>query len=187
MRDEMVKLEKVKKSCKISGTISKIIACLLTVGFVASVAGIIILGAIGYDKINTEIGKAVESGDATFEVDDVNINGMVQFDAQIEEMADQGEYAEVITVACVIVAVVTAALAVVFWMLVSIFKMITESNTPFTINIRNRIKAIFIMVAVIALITNGLGMGVIVGCIGWSLYSIFDYGFAIQQEVDETL
>lgn len=187
MRDEMVKLEKVKKSCKISGIISKIIACLVTVGFVGAIVGIIVLGIVGHDKINSEIGKAVESGDATFNVDNVNINGMVQVNAAIDEMTEQGEYAEVLTIACIIAAFASAVVAVIFWMLVSIFKMIAESNTPFTGGILKRIKAIFILVAVIALITNGLGTGVIVGCIGWSLYSIFDYGFAIQQEVDETL
>lgn len=187
MRDEMVKLEKVKKSCKISGIISRIIACIVTIGFVGAVAGAIVLGVLGHDKINSEIAKAVESGDATFSVDDVNINGIVQANVEVEEMAEQGEYAEVLTIVCIIMAFATAVIAAVFWMLVSIFKMVAESNTPFTVGILKRIKAIFILVAVTALITNGLGMGVIAGCIGWSLYSIFDYGFAIQQEVDETL
>ena len=187
MRDEMVKLEKIKKSCKISKNLSKMIACLLTVGFVCAIAGIIVIGVIGHDNINSELKKSIESGDSTFNVDDIDINGMVQLNVKLNEMAEQGEYAEALTIICAFIAVVTAAIAIVFWMLVTIFKMIAESNTPFTVNVLNRLKTIFIMVTVIAVLSSGLGMGVIVGCIGWSLYSIFDYGFVIQQEIDETL
>lgn len=189
MRDEMVKLEKVKKSCKISKNLSKIIACFVTIGFVCVTAVIIAFGVIGYDKINSEIEKSIESGDASlvFDFDDVNFNGALQLNLKLNEMVKQGKYAEAISLLCVFVAFVTASVAVVFWMLVSIFKMVAESNTPFTVNILKRLKAVFIMVTVIATLASGIGLGVIVGCIGWSLYSIFDYGFVIQQEIDETL
>lgn len=187
MRDEMIKLGKVKKSCRISGILSKILACIVTVGFVGAVAGMIILGVIGHDKINSEISKSIESGDSTFNVDDVKIDGMFQVSVKLNEMVEQGQYAEVITIVCAFVAIVTAAVSIIFWMLVGIFKEIGKSNTPFTVSVLKRVKAIFIMAVVIAVFSSGLGMGVIAGCIGWSLYSIFDYGFVIQQEIDETL
>lgn len=187
MRDEMVKLEKVKKSCKISKIISNIIACFVTIGCVCAVVATIILGVVGHEKINSEIAKSIESGNASFEVDDIKIDGMLELNVKLNEMVAKGEYAEAITIICIFMAVVMAAVAAVFWMMVSIFKMIAESNTPFTIDILKRLKAVFIIVAVIAVIVSGLGTGVIVGCIGWSLYTIFDYGFVIQQEIDETL
>lgn len=187
MREEMVKLEKVKKTCKISKNLCTILASIVTVAFVCAVIGMIIFGTISHDKVNSAVKEAIESNDVDFDVDDIRIDGVLRLNVYLNEMAKQENYAAVITVAFAYGAVLSATVAVVFWMLVSIFKMVALSDTPFTANIRNRLKAIFIIVTVIAIFASGLGTGIIIGCIGWSLYSIFDYGFVIQQEIDETL
>lgn len=187
MNDEMVKLEKVKKTCKISKIICKIVACIVTVGFVLSIVGAMVPGVIGRDKINSTISESIDNNQASFDVDDINIDGILQLNIKLDTLAKQGNYADVITVACIYATVVTGAVAVVFWMLVNIFKKITESSTPFSTDILQRMKTIFFIVTIIAFIANGLGDGLIVGCIGWSLYAIFDYGFVIQQVVDETI
>lgn len=188
MREELVKLERVKKACKISKILCTILAWIVTVAFVCAVIGMIIFGVIDHSKVNSAVKEAMESNDVVdFDVDDINIDGMLRLNVYLNEMAEQENYAAVIIVAFAYGATISATLAVILWMLVSIFKIIAISDTPFTANIRNRLKAIFIIVTVIAAFANGLGTGIIIGCIGWGLYTIFDYGFAIQQEIDETL
>lgn len=187
MREEMVKLEKVKRSCKTSKVISQIMAGIVSAACVICLVVPIILGVVGIDKVNTEIGKAVESGQATFYVDDVSLNGMIDLQVKVEDMVNNGNYAEAVIAICIFAAVVTAICAVLFWALVSIFKTISVSETPFTEDILRKLRVVFIMIAIIFGMISGFVAFVIAACICWSLYTIFDYGFVIQQEINETL
>lgn len=187
MNNESIKLEKVKKSCNISKIICQVFAVLLAVSVAVMIIIPIAFGITGYDKIDKEISTNIENGNLTFNVSEFELNGIFNIDLGLEEMADEGQYAAVITAVCILAAVILATLDVLFWMLVKVFKLIAKSETPFTQAILKRLKAVFILISIFLALINGIGAGIITACIGWSIYTIFDYGFVIQQEIDETL
>ncbi|MCR5373846.1 MAG: hypothetical protein K6E39_00565 [Lachnospiraceae bacterium] len=77
--------------------------------------------------------------------------------------------------------------AVIFWLVEGIFKKIKESDSPFTEEILKKLRIVFIVISILALLTNGIWSGAIVGLLCWAVYCIIDYGYALQSEVDETL
>ncbi|MBO4214562.1 MAG: hypothetical protein J5876_06245 [Lachnospiraceae bacterium] len=77
--------------------------------------------------------------------------------------------------------------AVIFWLVEGIFKQIKESDSPFTDAILKKLRIVFIVISILALLTNGLWAGAITALLCWAIYCIIDYGYALQLEVDETL
>ena len=68
-----------------------------------------------------------------------------------------------------------------------IFENLINEDNPFSDKILNNLKNCFIVMTVILTLSVGIGPGVIVGVLGWCIYSIFEYGRVLQTEVDETL
>lgn len=77
--------------------------------------------------------------------------------------------------------------AVIFWLVEGIFKQIKESDSPFTDAILKKLRIVFIVISILALLTNGIWAGAITALLCWAIYCIIDYGYALQLEVDETL
>ncbi|MBQ7076768.1 MAG: hypothetical protein IJM91_01365 [Lachnospiraceae bacterium] len=109
-------------------------------------------------------------------------------DIDIEDMAVANFAARWIIAGSIFAAaVLTAAAAVIFWLIEKIFKDIKESESPFTEAIIKKLRIVFIIISVCALIFYGIANGLIAALLCWALYCIIDYGYALQLEVDETL
>jgi len=84
-------------------------------------------------------------------------------------------------------AIFAGIAAVIWWLIERIFKEIKESDSPFTESILKKLRMVFIIISILPLFTNGIGAAIITALICWAIYSIIDYGYALQSEVDETL
>lgn len=126
--------------------------------------------------------------------DELGINGSVNLDGVFE-----GEYGENavdllnsfarigMVLGMIFAAIMSAAAAVVWWLIERIFKEIKESDSPFTESILKKLKVVFIIISILPLFTNGVGAAIVTALICWAIYCIIDYGYALQNEVDETL
>ncbi len=75
----------------------------------------------------------------------------------------------------------------IFIMIQKTFVLIKDSETPFDPAVLKRLKLVFVIIAIAALLFSGVGTAVMSGIVFWCVYCILDYGFILQQEVDETL
>ncbi|MBR6309009.1 MAG: hypothetical protein IKR39_10440 [Lachnospiraceae bacterium] len=85
-------------------------------------------------------------------------------------------------VAMVMVGLAFAAVVIIR----NLFKLIAESDTPFTEEIAKKIKITGIVVSVMVL-TESLGIAAIVALSFWCFSTIFEYGVELQKLEDETL
>lgn len=187
MREQELKLEKVKKSCntakKVVGVFKVILIVTSVICFVAG-AGIFAFR----DKINTEISAGIEAGNGTFDMDDVDVNvGLLSYEFDSKEAIANGEYAEAMLSAIAAGFVVSLMFAVVFILIQKIFKIMDDEETPFSESVLKKMKRVFIALTIIIALEIGLGFGAVLGMVFWCIYNILDYGYALQKEVDEML
>ena len=192
MREEELKLEKIKKSCNITYKLSLALEIIMIVAAIACVVGGIICFSMR-EQLNTEILNTISQTDsneienAFSTLDQVSLGGILKFNANTEQMIDAGEYSEMLIVLIASGALICGVAAGIFGILASIFKTIKISETPFNDKVLKKLRRIFIAIVVILLLTSGLGEAVFAGLIGWSVYCILDYGFTLQKQFDETL
>lgn len=188
MREEELKLEKVKKSCKTTKKILGIFKTLFIVCAIICLAGAGI--CYGFkDQINTELSKQAETGNMEhLDINDQDFGtGVFHMEINKEEMIASGEYAQTFAIMCFFAAAMVAIMAVLIALIQKIFVIMEEEESPFSKAVLLRIKRIFIAVAVIMGLEVGIGIGLFLGLFFWCLYCILDYGYALQKEVDETL
>ena len=188
MREEELKLEKVKKSCNITAKVSQVLEVILIVGAILCVVGAAC--CFGFkDEINSTISSSVDMSEnfmTSFE-NSSDIGGLITFSFNPERMMSAGEYGQVAAIYCIFGGVICAMVAAVFDVIRRIFKIIKTSETPFTEAVLKKIRVLFIIISVEILLMVGLGDAAIVALICWSIYNILDYGFTLQKQVDETL
>ncbi|MDD2649012.1 MAG: hypothetical protein PHI27_02100 [Eubacteriales bacterium] len=68
----------------------------------------------------------------------------------------------------------------------ALFTKISESDTPFTLDIARRIKTIGILLGV-AIALDNIYLGIVVAFVVYAIALIFSYGAELQRQVDETL
>ena len=72
-------------------------------------------------------------------------------------------------------------------MFINIFKSLAQEETPFSENILKRLRNIFIIITVLIAAYLGVGLCIVGALLLWCIYSILEYGVALQTEVDELL
>ena len=187
--NEAVKLEQVKKSCKTTAKVAKIFMIIIIVLAAICLAGAI-LCYVYRNQINTGIREALADENSNITVDfDTNLSfgsfSNLSFD--LEEMEKAGEYGELCTLYCSLGTVALIFTAVVLGFVHRIFETINESETPFTEEVNKKLKTFFIVGTVLSVLTLGLGIGALIGLCCWCLYTIFEYGYVLQKQIDETL
>ena len=189
MREQELKLEKVKKSCKTAKKVVGVFKILLmVVSAICFVSAAVVFGL--RNTIDTGIAKevAARGQDAVFTATDIDINlGIAYYQTDFQDLIDNGQYSEAIITVLVMAGVVVLMFVVVFILIQKIFKIMDEEETPFCESVLKRIKRIFIALAIIIALEIGLGFGIILGLVFWCIYNILDYGYALQKEVDEIL
>lgn len=192
MREETLKLEKVKKSCKITGTVSLILELLLIVAIVACIASAIICFSLHTEIdqafiLYTSQEEAAEFNSIVESFDGLSTSGFLKFTVHMDQLVQDGQYGKICGILCLFGTVICAMTAFLFDVIRRMFKKIHTSETPFTPEILKGFKIMSIIICVELLLMSGIGSALLGGLIFWSIYNIFDYGFVIQQQVDETL
>ena len=197
MREYEVKLANIKKSCNTTRKIANVLGVLMAVVAVAVLVGGVLIFAYR-DDINKNAvveninGKTVahicgDDGTELFELDNLGIQialGSVSFTGVF---ANKGMVAEGLGVGCFIIAVVLAVVAGIFILIMNVFKVVENSDSPFSEEVMKKLKAAFIIITVFTALAVGIGPAVLAGVVFWSIYCILDYGYVLQKEADETL
>jgi len=190
MNEQEIKLEKVKKSCRIAKNVTRVFLIILLVA-----VGIMIfasLACVGYkDEINK--GATQEYG-YDFEADFSEASralemssGLltVRFDTQTD--LESGNIAGAVVKVLACAACLCLVMGIVFGLLFSIFKTLENGESPFSAQILKKLKTMFIVITVIMGLFMGVGLSMISGLVLWCIYCILDYGCVLQRDVDETL
>lgn len=186
--NETVKLVKVRKSCKITATVARIFKIILTVVAVLCLVGGIICFVVRNDIDAGMADSLNKNGNVAFlNIDNIEVNGLISFTFDLEKLANEGKYAMVSIISCLIGFAYSLFIAIIFGIAESIFKAVIKNETPFDENVIKKMKVFFIVLTAVILVFSGIGGGVFTGLFCWSIYTIFDYGYEIQKEVDETL
>jgi len=187
MREQELKLAKVKKSCNTARKVAKAFMIFFIVCAVLCLASAGIMYGFK-NEINNELKTAVENGDENIKIDIEDFEtGVFSFEVDQQKMIDNGSYAETFAIYVILAAVVCVSMAIIFGLIQRIFILIDEDGSPFGEKVLKKIKTIFIAIAIICGLEIGLGLGLFLGLFFWCLYCIMDYGATLQKEIDETL
>ena len=186
MTNQELKLTKVKKSCAV---IQKVLLVLRILAAVAAAVCLIvgIACAVMSKEIDSELPKAVEEGKVSVDIDEFEINGIINLEVTMNEALEEGRYAFVFASSCAMGVLACALIFIVLSQFNAIFKTIEQSETPFCEEVSAKLKKIFIGIAIFFLLFESLGCAAIMALTFWVIYNLFDYGTALQIEVDETL
>lgn len=183
MNEQNKKLEVLKNRClrssKIIGVLQIIIISLFMISFVAGVAIF-----FSSSKMNPILKEQIEKGNissSTMEIHSALINE--KFD--LNYFYDKGQYALPIVINCLFAALSCLLVCFILHIFRQIFNQCVQDESPFSAAVLKRLKAGFIVITILITFSMGLGAGLIAGLLGWCLYSIFEYGTAIQTEVDD--
>ena len=185
MNEQMVKLEAIKKRCH---TASKVLGIIR--GFIIAITVIVLLAGIlifAYSNvINPELVKATEEGYLNLN-SQINYNGPFNFMIDLNDKFGPDNQAATLWLTCMIAGFASLVVAIILTFIKNIFTCLEKENNPFSEKCMKQIKISFIVITVTALLSMSLGVTIIVGLILYCIYSIFEYGAALQTEIDETL
>lgn len=183
MREQELKLAKVKRSCKTAKTVTSVFGILLVVATV-----LCIIGAVICYTFRGQINEAIASQtSAVITYTNLHTNGILNFSFDVDKLAQSGLYAQLFAIYCSFGAACTAVTSLILLSIRKIFVVIEKSESPFTEDIMKRMKKTFIGLAIVTGLFVGVGPCLFVALIFWCIYCIMDYGTAIQTEIDETL
>ena len=185
MNEQMVKLEAIKKRCH---TASKVLGIIR--GFIIAITVIVLLAGIlifAYSNvINPELIKATEEGYLNLN-SQINYNGPFNFMIDLNDKFGPDNQAATLWLTCMIAGFASLVVAIILTFIKNIFTCLEKENNPFSEKCMKQIKISFIVITVTSLLSSSLGVTIIVGLILYCIYSIFEYGAALQTEIDETL
>lgn len=186
MNNQEAKLSKVKTSSRVTKKVLSIFRVILVIGLVAClIGGGICLGL--QEKIDETLPQAIEEGKVGLDISDIKIGGVVNFDAKMNKALDEGRYAFTFTWLCAFGAVVILVVFLIVGQLRKICAVIEESATPFSKEVTGKLRRVFIFMTIVELLLGSLTSAIIMALIFWTVYAVFEYGVALQSEVDETL
>lgn len=183
---ENTKIRAIKKSAGVAATVLNVLRIVALVGaIIAFMGGFFCLVGKG-------IGNApiYENGKLKVYLPGQNAEEAIDF-----YIDDEPEFLEDLPVKDVLVAsalkcffasVMMAGTMVILLIIRNMFLEIRDSDTPFTEEIRRRLKVAGILVTVLAALES-VGIAAVVALAMWCAYSIFGYGMELQKRDDETL
>lgn len=197
--EENKKLARVMKMSKVTSVIMKVceIICIVAVAIMLATGILCLTGAVDMKDAGSNDGKlllTMQSGGAQLalmSLDESEIPDLSKWHSDIpfvQNWIDNGDMAPIIGLFVLTFSLYPAALFVVFFMTRKIFLTILKEQTPFSTAVVKQFRISLIVLSVLLLILSGSGtVGVVEILILWSIYLIFDYGFSLQEIVDDTI
>ncbi len=148
------------------------------------ISGVIFIA--GADRFNPLLAQEYANGDLSIE-EDLQAGGLLALGMDFSRYYEKGNFAFPIFVMTMMGAAAAIVALVVIIILKNIFKTLLEEEKPFSENIFKKLKLGFIIITAAFVLFVGLGSGVIIGLLLWCIYSILEYGAALQTEIDETI
>ena len=180
--EENVKIAKIKKSCKVGKTVSKILFIILLIGAIACAAASVTCFSMGKD-FDIQMQKAVDAGYVSTDDDiaaakwvDINLGDPDSLHSDIpalQEAIDDHPFSIMYGTVCLVLSITCA--------------LIMEEDTPFTDKVIKRVTIVLIVASAIGFLTSGAALGAIGLVTAWVVHTILDYGKTLQIQSDETL
>lgn len=200
MNEYEIKLANVKKSCDVARKVAMVLSILMGLltafALLCGLVMIFIRGDLNRNVNVEEVGGRLiahvcdENGVEQFSVEPTSIYGkhsLVRVSGIKEKLIGKGLVAEAYGADMIYSAIGAAIATGIFIIIMNVFKLIQNSDTPFCVDVMKRIKTVFIIITVFAFFNDGIGSAVLTGAVFWSVYCILDYGYVLQKESDETL
>lgn len=181
MNEQMIRLETVKNRCN---TLAKIVGVFEVIFIVlACIIGCSALTLmIGASKLNPIFEEAVSQGYLDYNVT-FNVGGVMGF----EKLLPPDNYAMGIGITVLFATIAVIFVVIILAFIKKVFTIIKEENSPFSNKCLKTIKVSFIVITVATFLGGSFGVTLITGFILFCIYSVFEYGAALQNEIDETL
>jgi len=181
MNEQMIRLETVKHRCN---TLAKIVGvfeviCIIMAIIIGSISITFLLGS---SKLNPMIEEGIAQGYIDYNMS-INIGGVMGF----EKLLPPDNYALGIGITCLFATLAVVFVVVILAFIKKIFTIIKEENSPFSDKCLKTIKTSFIVITAATLLGGSLGITLMTGFILFCIHSVFEYGAALQAEIDETL
>ncbi len=186
MTNENIKLSKVKKSCHTVSVVSTILGVLSAIGAVILLSLTIFAFNSG-DLISSAVKKS-----GLIDVPAVNQQYFGDDPAMMDQMGlDENTFfnsmAQSVGLFTLVKSIPCIALTIAFFMIRATFITIENQDNPFTDKVISRLTTLLIIVSVVMGLTIGVVYGALMGFFTYVLYTILDYGRALQIQSDETL
>ena len=196
MEEQLKKLKKVKSSCKAVKTVSLII---FIIGIVATVltltASIVFFASNG--KFDDEVMQAISEGKISFSAgagfvqissNDIETISRIQSDIPaLDAFLKNAPVSVTFGFYLLGISFLSAIASVPCFLFYSIFSLIIKEESPFSDKVVRRFLISFIILSVVIGMSLGLGFGLLAAFVTWTIYTILDYGRALQTQSDETL
>ena len=177
----MIRLETVKNRCNTLSKIVGVIEVIFTI--LACITGCTALTLmIGASKLNPVFEEAVSQGYMDYNVT-FNVGGVMGF----EKLLPPDNYAMGIGITALFATIAIVFVVIILAFIKRVFTIIKEENSPFSDKCLKTIKVSFIVITVATFLGGSLGVTLMTGFILFCIYSVFEYGAALQTEIDETL
>jgi ABC-type transport system involved in cytochrome c biogenesis permease subunit len=213
MNEENIKLQRVQRSCKVAGIVSRI---LFIFTMVASVLVLLtgILMIANRESLDKQILESAKQGQNVKANGRVDLKlGPVQFASVTQEDLDNGRAASAVAgdltsdipalqtffdenkdsistvygLYCIGMFFPIAILTFALFFIHSAFNVIKKEGNPFADKALKKILVSMIAISVTLAFTAGVGSGVLGGFLTWVIYTILDYGRTLKIQADETL
>lgn len=175
-------LKKVKKSCYICSVILNVLRIATMLAFIIVVIGGI-LSACFSDKLNTAYANDKFPLPVNFNI----LCGFGSFNIKEVAQIHDGDIALVLGIASVLVAVSLLLFFIVLNLFIGILKEIKKEDSPFTAVVLQKLRTTFIVLGILLFILYGIIYAAIGTVFFIIIYTIFEYGYELQIQADETL
>ena len=181
---ENSRISAIKKSASITATVLKVCRIIVMVGAIITLVG----GVICLFNMNSLDGNVIYDGGSFRILSPVDAEGMIVAGEGFDFLNGLGIENFMVWAAlnCFVGAALLLVIMVVLMLIEKVFVELRDSDTPFTESIRGRLRIAGILITILVL-TESIGMAVIVALSFWCLYCIFGYGMELQRHEDETL
>ncbi|MBP5553809.1 MAG: hypothetical protein J6X94_02950 [Lachnospiraceae bacterium] len=182
MTEQMKKLEAVKNRCNTTSKVVGVIEVICTI-FAVIIGSIALIFIFGANSLNSAIEEGINQGYFNYETF-FNAGGVMGIRSLIP---DNGNYAFGIGITSLFATLAIVTVIIILAFIRKIFTIIREENSPFSERCLKTIRIGFIVMTAATLLSRSVGATLITGFILFCIYSVFEYGAALQTEIDETL
>ncbi|MDE7424576.1 MAG: hypothetical protein K2N51_12965 [Lachnospiraceae bacterium] len=175
-------LKKINKYCHISSIILNILKIITILSFVTVVIGGI-LSACFSDKLNIAYANHSFSLPVNLSIPCSFVSFNINEVAQIHD----GNIALALGAGCILIAISLLFFFIVLNLFIRILKEIKKEASPFTSVIIKTLHTTFIVLSILLFILFGIIYAAIGTLLFFIIYTIFEYGYVLQLQVDETL
>lgn len=169
----MSKLESMKKASKVIGRIGKV--CEVLFGMIT---GLILISTIAVLVLRNTLNVMIAESQQSFDFRNMGY--------WAQRLSEEGRTAEAFAVFGISTAVLMLVITVIMYYISKIFKRFCNDYSPFLPEAVKDFKIVSLL-AVLLVLRNSIGLGIILGFIFWGIIQVYEYGCELQNQADETL